>query len=108
MKLSQVEEEIVQMNSGEKVYLLKILVEDLSKNFPGIEKNENIAGGSACIVRTRIPVWSLEYSRRIGLSEAQLLFDYPTLRAVDLVNSWSYVALNKSEINREILENIEA
>jgi uncharacterized protein (DUF433 family) len=50
----------------------------------------------------------LEGFRQQGLKEAQLLSDFPTLRAVDLVNAWNYVAANKDEIANEIRENQEA
>jgi len=55
----------------------------------GIEKTDGVCGGSAQIAGTRIPVWQLVAARNIGVSEAQLLLDYPTLRAEDLVNAWS-------------------
>jgi len=64
--------------------------------------------GCACVVRTRIPIWSLEYAKRNGISEAQLLFDYPSLRAADLVNAWTYFTLNRLEIEKEIQENLSA
>ena len=40
------------------------------------------------------------------MSEAELLFDFPTLKAVDLVNAWNYVAGNLEEISKEIQENL--
>ncbi len=75
---------------------------------PGIESTPGVCGGSACIVRTRIPVWALEQGRRLGQSEADLLDSYPTLRAEDLVNAWDYVRLHPEEIQSEIRENEEA
>ncbi len=59
--------------------------------FPGIASLPGVCGGEPCIVRTRIPVWVLEQSRRGGISEADLLRNYPTLRAEDLANAWAYV-----------------
>jgi uncharacterized protein (DUF433 family) len=50
-----------------------------------------ICGGSATIVRTRIPVWTLEQARRLGTSEAEILRSYPSLRAGDLASAWAYV-----------------
>ena len=73
--------------------------------WPGIEKIENVAGGEACIVRTRIPVWTLENYRRLGWSEATILENYPALRAADLVNAWGYVDAHIDEINQVIQEN---
>lgn len=36
-------------------------IKDMPHTWPGIEKSPNIAGGAACIIRTRIPVWSCEW-----------------------------------------------
>ena len=55
----------------------------------------------------RIPVWILERARQLGSSEADLLRAYPTLRAQDIVNAWSYVAAHPDEIERQIAENEE-
>ena len=73
--------------------------------FPGIESRPGVCGGEPCIVRTRIPVWMLEQARRLGVSEAELLRSYPTLRAEDLANAWAYVRSHRDEINREIQDN---
>lgn len=70
-----------------------------------IEKTRGVAGGSACIVRTRIPVWALENYRRLGWSERQLLKSFPTLRLHDLHAAWRYANRHKSEIDREIEDN---
>jgi uncharacterized protein (DUF433 family) len=50
----------------------------------------------------------LEPSRRLGISEADLLRSYPSLRAEDLANAWAYVRRHPEEIGREIRENEEA
>jgi uncharacterized protein (DUF433 family) len=65
-------------------------------------------GGDPCIVRTRIPVWLLEQYRRLGASEADLLVNYPSLRAEDLVNAWAYVRSHRGEIDRQIAEQESA
>ncbi len=46
--------------------------------------------------------------RRAGWSEAQLLNNFPTLRAVDLVNAWAYADTHREEIERAQLENTAA
>ncbi len=74
----------------------------------GIEKTEKVCGGSARIAGTRIPVWQLVAARELGASEAQLLLDYPGLRAQDLVNAWSYARSHRDEIEAEIRENEDA
>lgn len=72
---------------------------------PGIEKTPGVCGGSACVVRTRIPVWSLVEAKNAGATEASLLMSYPALRAEDLRNAWAYYLANKEEIDFEIQEN---
>ena len=74
----------------------------------GIETTPGVCGGEPRVAGTRIPVWTLEQARRLGASEADLLRDFPALRAADLVNAWSYVASHREEIDRQIRENEEA
>jgi uncharacterized protein (DUF433 family) len=78
---------------------------DIGDSFPGIETTPGVCGGEPCIVRTRIPAWVLEQGRRQGISEAELLRSYPTLRAEDLANVWAYVRAHREEIDRQIREN---
>jgi uncharacterized protein (DUF433 family) len=75
------------------------------REYSGIVKTEGVCGGSARISGTRIPVWQLVADRDVGVSEAQLLLDYPSLRAEDLVNAWSYASSHRDEIQAEIHEN---
>jgi uncharacterized protein (DUF433 family) len=74
----------------------------------GIESTLGVCGGEPRIAGTRIPVWTLEQGRRLGASEADLLRDYPGLRAADLVNAWTYVATHGAEIEAQIRDNEEA
>jgi uncharacterized protein (DUF433 family) len=64
----------------------------------GIERTEGVCGGSARVAGTRIPVWQLVAARNLGVSEDQLLIDYPALSAEDLVNAWSYARAHLDEI----------
>lgn len=75
---------------------------------PGIEFDPRVCGGSARIAGTRIPVWSLESWRRLGSSDEELLRNFPSLKASDLVNAWRYVERHPHEIAREIQENEDA
>ena len=72
---------------------------------PSFDSTPGVCGGEPCIVRTRIPVWALEQSRRLGMSEDELLRSYPALRAEDLVNAWAYVRSHRPEIEDEIRAN---
>ncbi len=71
----------------------------------GVERNPGVCGGDPCIVHTRIPVWVLPQLRRLGMSEADILKSYPTLRAEDLVNAWAYEESHREEIDGQILAN---
>nr|WP_309738147.1 DUF433 domain-containing protein [Chamaesiphon sp. OTE_20_metabat_361] len=66
-----------------------------------------MCGGDACISSTRIPVWVLVNARNLGISEAQLLKDYPTISATDLTNAWVYATVHPEEIELAIRENEE-
>lgn len=76
-------------------------------DFPGVVKTPNVCGGAARIIRTRIPVWTLERMRQLGVSESDILRSFPSLRAVDLVQAWGYADAHAEEIAREIRENEE-
>jgi len=103
--IQEAEKLLAGMSRAEKAELLQWIVRDLGDAFPGIELNPAVCGGEPCIVRTRIPVWLLEQARRLGVSEAELLRSYPTLRAADLANAWAYARSHPEEIERQIREN---
>lgn len=96
------------MTRAEKAQLLQWVARDIGDAFPGIESIQGVCGGAPCIVRTRIPVWILVQARRLGVSEADILRCYPTLRAEDLANAWAYYHSHKEEIDQQIRENEEA
>jgi uncharacterized protein (DUF433 family) len=103
--LEAAEELLAKLTRAEKAQLLRWAATDLSDAFPGIESRPGVCGGEPCIVRTRIPVWVLEQARRLGVSEADLLHSYPTLRAEDLANAWAYARSHRDEINHQIEAN---
>jgi uncharacterized protein (DUF433 family) len=73
-----------------------------NRTIVGIKRTPGVCGNAACIADTRIPVWVLERARQLGMSDADLLESYPTLRAEDLTNAWAYVRLYREEIEEEI------
>ncbi len=93
------------MTRAEKAQLLQHVVRDLGDAMPGIDADPGICGGEPRIVRTRIPVWVLVQARRLGMSEAELLSSYPTLRAEDLANAWAYYRSHREEIDEQIAKN---
>ena len=103
--LQQVEQLLHALTPGERAQLFVSFARDLGSATPGIDVDSRVCGGDPCIVRTRIPVWTLVQSRRLGMSEAEILKSYPTLRAEDIVNAWAYEQSHHEEIERQIAEN---
>ena len=71
----------------------------VSELYPNVVKTPGVCGGVARLIRTRIPVWTLERIRQLGVSESEILRSYPTLRAVDLVQAWAYADNHREEID---------
>ena len=105
MTRREIEAELTALSKAEKAEVVERLAQQISDAWPGIEKTSGIAGGAACIVRTRIPVWVLENYRRLGWTGAKILANYPPLRAADLVHAWAYVDAHRQEIDEAIREN---
>jgi uncharacterized protein (DUF433 family) len=72
-----------------------------------IQKTPGVIGGDACVRRTRIAVWMLVNARRLGITDEQLLSDYPGLTQDDLNAAWAYHAAHPEEIETAIRENNE-
>jgi uncharacterized protein (DUF433 family) len=106
--LKEVEQILPMLSRAEKAQLLQWVVRDLGDAFPGIESTPGVSGGEPCIVRTRIPVWVLVQAHKLGISDADLLRSYPTLRAEDLANAWAYYRAHPDDIESQIQENESA
>ena len=96
---------LAALSKAEKAEVVERLAQEIGDAWPGVEKTAGVAGGTACVVRTRISVWLLESYRRLGWTEAKLLANYPSLRAADLVHAWAYVEAHRQEIDEAIREN---
>lgn len=105
--LKEAENLIAGLSEADKAQLLNWLEKEVGNVFPGIEKTEGVMGGVACIRQTRIPVWLLEQMRRQGVSEAEILRNYPGLTAQDLANAWDFVNSYRMEIEAQIQANEE-
>lgn len=70
-----------------------------------IHKTPGVCGDEACIGDHRIAVWLLVNARRLGISEKQLLADYPSLTGEDLHAAWDYYVLHPGEIDEAIARN---
>ena len=73
-----------------------------------IRRTPGVCGGEACIRMTRVAVWMLEDARRAGVSDADLLCDYPDLTEDDLVAAKQYASEHREEIDSAIDANQNA
>jgi uncharacterized protein (DUF433 family) len=103
--LEEIQKAASSLSPSEKAQLLQSIAQELGDAFPGIDSRPDVCGGEACIVRTRIPVWVLEQSRRLGSSDTDILRSYPSLRAEDLANAWAFVRSHAQEIDQQIRDN---
>jgi uncharacterized protein (DUF433 family) len=108
MTLAELEAQLAALTRAEKAEVLQRLVSDVANAWPGIERTTGVAGGEACVVRTRIPIWTLEQYRRLGWNEARILQSFPALRAADLVNAWAYADAHRDEIDAAVHANEKA
>ena len=107
MTIQELQTQLLSLTPTEKSNLIHFLSSSMETPWQGIHKTDGVMGGEACIRDTRIPVWLLVSYSRLGLSEAKLLENYPTLTAIDLVNAWGYNSANSAEINRAIAKQEE-
>ena len=105
--LKQLTALVSELSSTKKAQLLYRISQDLGDTFPGIEKTPHVCGGSACVIRTRIPVWTLVSFKKLGMNDFTLLNAYSALRQQDLNNAWAYYKAKKYEIDLDIQENNE-
>ena len=96
---------VLHLPKGDQVRILSAVAMEVADAHPGIDFQDHVCGGSARIIRTRIPVWLLESFRRGGKTDAELLAAYPSLSAEDLANAWNYARTHRDEMDREIAAN---
>ena len=100
---AELEAVLAKLSKADKADLIRRLALEVADTWPGIEVP--VGGGDACIVRTKIAVWTLEAHRRAGWTEGRLLDNYPMLHATDLVHAWDYVAAHREQIEEAIRRN---
>ena len=101
----EIRDAVLHLPKGDQVRILSAVALDVADAHPGIDFQENVCGGAARIIRTRIPVWLLESLRRGGRTDAELLAAYPSIGAEDLANAWNYARTHRAEMDREIAAN---
>lgn len=72
-----------------------------------IVRSPRVCGNDARIKGTRLPVWALESSRRVGFTKSQQLERYPFISAEQLDAAYQYAAMYKDEIDHLIRANEE-
>jgi uncharacterized protein (DUF433 family) len=107
MTIQELQTQLLSLTRDEKSSLIHFLSNSLETPWHGISKTPGVMGGEACIRDTRIPVWLLVSYLRMGLSEAKLLENYPSLTATDLANAWTYSEAQSAEIDRAIARQDE-
>lgn len=105
MTSQELENQIRALLPAEKAAIILNLTQTINIEAKGITKTPGVCGGEACITGTRIAVWLLAEARRLGITEAQLLQDYPHISAADLVNAWIYADAYSEEIEVAIRKN---
>lgn len=70
-----------------------------------VVETENVCGGSPRIRGSRIPLWGLEKARLNGFTDEEIIEMYPHLEIADLEDAWEYIAANKEEIEKALIEN---
>ena len=101
----QIRDAALHLPKADQARLLAAVALDVTDAFAGIDFQEGVCGGAARVVRTRIPVWTLEAARRGGLSDAAILAAWPGLTAEDLANAWAYARSHREEMDREVAAN---
>jgi uncharacterized protein (DUF433 family) len=108
MTRQELEHQLLTLSLSDKAEIVQSLTKTLSIGAKGISKTPGVCGGEAGIAGTRIAVWLLVEAQQLGISEAQLLQDYPHITAADLVNAWAYADAHPEEIAAAIRANNEA
>lgn len=103
-KLEQTSALIAELSAAERSQLLAELLQYFNIPTVGISHTPGVCGGSACIRKTRIPVWSIIEAKQLGASDLELLQSYPSLTAEDITNAMRYYQAHREEIEADIQE----
>ena len=78
---------------------------DTSRKKSWVQKTPGVCGGRACIRTTRITVWGLVNSSRLGQANTQILEAIPGLTPEDLQVAMDYYREHPAEIEADIRDN---
>jgi uncharacterized protein (DUF433 family) len=94
--LSSSGEDDLQVQIGGRWYAIEV-----KRSAPTIRSDKTILGGDARIRETRIPVWLLVTHKEWGETDSEILAQYPSLNAADLIAAWDYYAANAERVIAE-------
>lgn len=103
--LQEAEAILPKLSERETDLLLYQIFEQRKTPKRGVSKTPGVCGGSACIDGTRMPVWSLVNHRRLGFSDLEILYNFPSMTASDLKAAWDYYRDNQAEIDELIRDH---
>ena len=83
------------------------MANDTIKQQSWVQTTPNVCGGNACIRNTRITVWGLVLSRKLGVPDAGILENIVGLTPDDLEVAWDYYRQHPAEIDEAIRLNEE-
>ena len=84
---------------------MRIMATDTTTKKSWVQKTPGVCGGRACIRDTRITVWGLVNSRRLGAADEQILRNIAGLTPEDLHAAWDYYREHPAEIDEHIRDN---
>jgi uncharacterized protein (DUF433 family) len=82
-----------------------VMATETTKQRSWIQKTPGLCDGRACVRNTRITVWGLVNSRRLGLADAQILENIVGLTPDDLQAAWVFYQEHPAEIDEDIRVN---
>ena len=81
------------------------MIADTTKKKSWVEKTPGVCGGRACIRSTRITVWGVVNSRRLGATDELILKNIVGLTPEDLQAAQDYYREHTAEIDEDIRDN---
>lgn len=108
MPLQHIQAALLALSSEDKTKAIQLLAASLDGTWVGIEKSSEVANVDAFIRQTGIAVWFLIHQRNQGITDAEILAEYPQLAATDLANAWLYAQIHTNEIESAIRKNLKS
>jgi uncharacterized protein (DUF433 family) len=84
---------------------VRIVATETTRKKSWVQKTPGVCGGRACVRNTRITVWGLVNSRRLGASDDQILHNIMGIAPEDLEAAWDYFKQHPDEIEKDIRDN---